>query len=257
MQSQDATDTFLIKWWPQIEANKNRILSVAGGVAAVIVIGAFVSLRHQQNQVAAGEAVTQAIITLQANSNPSQISDTFLGIADEYRNTPAGERSLLEGAAALFTEGKYSDAQAYFQRYLQAHPDDDFSGLAALGVAKSLEAQGKLNDAAGAYQHVIQDFPDAQAVNDAKFSLARVDLQQQHYADAMNLFQDVAKSDPYGTLGNEAAQYVYNLQSKVPASAATTPATSPMVTPTAPPAVAPAQAPSHAPGSPSPFNLSH
>jgi tetratricopeptide (TPR) repeat protein len=84
----------------------------------------------------------------------------------------------------LFTQGKYSDAQAYFQKYLEAHPDDEFSGLAALGLAKSLEAQGKLSDAAGAFQHVIQDFPDAQAVVNAKFSLAQIYLQQQKYGDA-------------------------------------------------------------------------
>jgi TolA-binding protein len=255
MQSQDAADTFLIKWWPQIEANRNKITGVAGAVAAVIVIAAFISWRHEQNQIAAGEAMTQASLSLATNPDPARLADTYLGIADQYRNTPAGERSLLQGAAALFTEGKYSDAQTYFQQFLQAHPDNEFSGQAALGVAKSLEAQGKLNDAAGAYQHVIDDFPDAQAVIDAKFSLAQIDLQQHSYANAVQLFQDVAKSDPYGVLGNEAAQYLFNLQSKVPASSTATPGTSPLVTPVTPPAATPASSP--APVSPAPFNLSH
>jgi TolA-binding protein len=256
MQSQDVTDTFLVKWWPQIEANKNKIAGVAGAVAAVVVIGAFISWRHDATQTAAGEAMTQATLTLAPNSDPTKTADTYLGIADEYRNTPAGERSLLQGAAALFTQGKYADAQTYFQRFLEAHPDDEFSGEAALGVAKSLEAQGKLNDAAGAYQHVIQDFPDAQSVVDAKFSLAQIDLQQQHYADAVQLFQDVAKADPYGPLGNEAAQYVFNLKSKVPASPATAPVTAPR-TPLVIPSAGTSPAPAPAPASPAPFNLSH
>ena len=255
MQSQDATDTFLIKWWPQIEANKDKIMAVAGGVAAVIVIAAFVSWRHEQTQIAAGEAMTRATLTLLPNSDPSRLADTYLGIADQYQNTPAGKRSLLQGAAALFTEGKYTDAQAYFQKYLQAYPDDEFAGQAALGVAKCYEAEEKLNDAAGAYQHVIDDFPDAQAVIDAKFSLAQVDLQQHSYANALQLFQEVAKSDPYGTLGNEAAQYAFNLQSKSTVSPSTTPAISPMVTPVTSPVTTPAPAP--APSSPAPFNLSH
>jgi TolA-binding protein len=255
MQSQDAADTFLIKWWPQIEANKNRIMGVAGIVAAVVLIAFFISWRHEQNQIAAGNALTEAMITLAPNSDPAKIADTYLGIADEYRNTPAGDRSLLEGAAALFTAGKYTDAQSYFEQYLQAHPDGEFSGQSALGVAKCLEAQGKLNDAAGAYEHVINDFPDAQAVVDAKFSLAQIDIQQNKFADAVQLLQDVAKADPYGALGNEAAQYIYDLRSKVPASPATAPATSPLATPAMSPAATPA--PAHAPASPAPFNLSH
>jgi len=247
MQSQDAADTFLIKWWPQIEANKNKIFGAAGIIAAVIVVAAFISWRHEQNQIAASEALTQASLTLASNPDPARTADTYLGIADQYRDTPAGERSLLQGAAALFSQSKYSDAQTYFQQFLQAHPDNEFSGQAALGVAKSLEAQGKLNDAAGAYQHVIDDFPDAQAVIDAKFSLAQIDLQQHSDANAVQLFQDVAKSDPYGVLGNEAQQYLFNFQSKAPASPAAMPSVSPLATP----------APAHAPASSAPFNLSH
>jgi TolA-binding protein len=258
MQSQDAADTFLIKWWPQIEANKNRIFVVAASAAAVVLIIFFISWRREQNQIAAGEALTAATLTISPNSDPGKVADTYLGIADEYHNTPAGEHSLLQGAAALFAEGKYTDAQAYFQQYVQAHPDDEFAGQAALGVAKCLEAEGKLNDAQGAYQHVIDDIPDAQAVIDAKFSLAQVDVQQHRLADAMQLFQDVAKSDPYGTLGNEAAQYVFNLRSRVPVTSEATPAASPLTMPGTAPMVLPAAPPAAAPApAPAPFNLSH
>jgi TolA-binding protein len=255
MQSQSAADTFLIKWWPQIEANRDKIIGVVAVAAGVVLIGSFISWRHDQNQIAAGVAMTGATLSLPPTSDPGRLADAYLGIADQYRNTPAGERSLLQGAAALFMEGKYTDAQGYFGQFLQAHPDNEFSGEAALGVAKCYEAEGKLDDAVGAYQHVIQDFPDPQAVINAKFSLAQIYLQQHKYNDAVQLFEDVAKSDPYGTIGNEAAQYVFNLQSKAPASSATMPVTSPMVTPAAPPAAAPAPAP--APASSAPFNLSH
>jgi TolA-binding protein len=249
MQSQDATDAFLLKWWPQIEANKDKIIGVAAIAAVVAVVVSFISWRHQENQIAAGDAMTQTLLTLPANGNPTQAADAFLQIADQYRSTPAGERSLLEGAGALFGEGKYEDAQSYFQQYLNAHPDDEFSGQAALGVARCLEAEGKLNDAAGEYQHVINDFPDAEAVNAAKFSLAEIDLQQHNYPGALDLFQQVAQSDPYSALGNEAAQYVMNLRSAA-SSAATTQTTSPVVTPAAP-------TPSAAPAPAAPFNLSH
>jgi TolA-binding protein len=224
MESQDAVATFFLKLWPQIEANKNKIV-VSAAIIVVAVAGfSFYSWRQEQNQISAGDALTQTLITLPQNGGDlAQIASSYLGIADNYPNTPAGARALLEGATVLFTAGKYSDAQAYFQQFLNAHPDDEFSGAATLGLAKCLEAEGKVNDAAGAYQRVINDFPTSASVLPAKFALAELNLQGRNYADAFRLFQEVAQANPYSPLGNEAAEYAYELRSHVPAPPSTTP----------------------------------
>ncbi|HEV2330017.1 MAG TPA: tetratricopeptide repeat protein [Verrucomicrobiae bacterium] len=224
MESQDAVAVFFLKLWPRIEANKNRIIVVTGIVLAAICIILFISWHRQQNQIDAGDAVTQTLISVPPNSDPSRISSSYLDIADSYSGTAAGERALLQGATALFAQGKYSEAQGNFQRYLDDHPDDQFSGIAALGVARSLEAEGKINDAMGQYQHVITDSADEQSVNQARFSLARLNLQQGHYTDAFQGFQQVMQADPYGSLGNEARQYAFELQSKLPRQAPPAPA---------------------------------
>jgi tetratricopeptide (TPR) repeat protein len=236
METHDDAASLFFRLWPQIEANKNRILGVVGAVALVVIVISFVSWRHTQSQIDAGNAVTQTLVSMPPGSQSSQVADAYLGIADQYASTPAGQRALMQGATALFIEGKYSDAQAYFQRYVQNHPDGEFAGQAQLGVGKCLEAQGKLNDAAGAYQLVIDHFTDEEAIISAKFSLALIDLAQKNYAPAEQLFQEVAQSDRFGALGTEAIEYLYNLESKRPAPAAGT---------------APAKA-----NSPS-FNLSH
>jgi len=223
MEPQDATATFLLKLWPQIEANKNRIAAGAGIVVVIVVAFSFYSWRHEQNQIDAGEAFTQELITIPPNSQPAQIASAYLGVAQDYPSTPAGARSLLEGAAALFMEGKYTDAQAYFQQFLDAHPDDELSGEAALGLAKCLDAEGRANDAEGAYQRVINDFPDSSAVLPAKFALAELNVQGKNYADAFRLFQEVAQANPYSPLGNEAGEYAFELRSKIPAEPSTTP----------------------------------
>jgi TolA-binding protein len=172
--------------------------------------------------------MTGTLISLPQQEDAATMANAFLEISTEYPGTPAGQRALLQGAATLFSAGKYKDAQSYFQQYLDAHPDGDFAGQASLGVAKSLEAEGQLNQAAGAYQHVISDIADAQAVVEAKFSLGRVDMEGHNYADAERLFAEVAQTDPYGALGSEAAQYAYELKSKVPTTPpATTPTTAP------------------------------
>lgn len=242
MESQDATAEFLYKLWPQIEANKNRI--VAGVIIVVVAVAgfSFYSWHREQNQIAAGEATTQAMLNIPTAEGPSQIASSYLAVANDYPNTAAGTRSLLQGAAALFSEGKYTDARGYFQQYLDAHPDDVFSAQAALGVAKSYEAEGKTDQAVGEYQHIIQDLGDPQAQSQARFAMAQIHMQDHKYAEAMTLFQQVAQSDPYGALGQEAAQYAYELRSKVPSQPSPTPGMS---------QPSPGKSPA------TPFNLSH
>jgi predicted negative regulator of RcsB-dependent stress response len=248
METNDAAG-LLFKWWPQIEANKNRIITGAIIIAVVILGYSFYSWHNQQNRIAAGEAVTGALVSLPPGSDISQVANMYLGISDQYGSTIAGQRALMQGASALFMAGKYADAQSAFQRYLDNHPDDQFAGQAALGVAKCQESLGKLDAAEGTYQHVINDLADEEAVFAAQFSLAQIYLQQQKNDKAAQLLQKVAQGDRYGALGNEAAQALYNMQSRAPAAPA--PA-APAATPangTLP--VAPAK------GNAAPFNLSH
>lgn len=203
----------------------NLIFGVTGAIVAVVAIISFIYWHSQQTQIDAGDALTSALISLQQpGADASRTADSYLYVHTQYPGTLAGQRSLLQGAAVLFTEGKYADAQSYFQQYLDAHPDGEFSGLASLGVAKCLEAAGKLNDASGAYQHIIADIADPQAVVTAKFALGQINLEQKNYADAARNFQDVAQSAPYSALGEEAAQYAYDLRSKVPSAPTTAPA---------------------------------
>ncbi|MGH7941994.1 MAG: YfgM family protein [Limisphaerales bacterium] len=224
MEAHEAAVTFFLKLWPQIEANKNRILGAAVIVLVIVLIILFFSWRHQQNQIDAGDALTQSLITIPPDANPAQLSRSYLAIADDYSGTPAAGRALLQGATVLFSQGKYTDARAYFQRYLDEHPDDEFAGIAALGVARCLEAEGRINDAMGAYQHVIDDFADAQCVNQARFSEAQISMEQGRYPEAFQNFQAVVQADPYGALGNEARQYAFELESKLPRQPPTVPA---------------------------------
>jgi hypothetical protein len=136
MQAQDTTTLFLLKLWPWIEANKNRLIGGAAIAVAVIFIIWFAACQRQAKEVAAGQALTVASLT--GDATPA---DAYLKIAEEHGGTVAGQRALLQGAAALFNAGKFTDAQAQFQKYLDAHPDGEFSGQAMLGVAASLDAQ--------------------------------------------------------------------------------------------------------------------
>ena len=133
----------------------------------------------------------------------------------------------MQGAAALFEAGKYTEAQAQFKKYLGTHPGDVFCAQAALGVAASLDAQGKTDLAASAYQRVIGGFSDLNTVSAAKFSLAQIDELQGKLVDAENLYEDIARSNPGGSLGSESALRAMGLKAKLPsAPTSTTPLSS-------------------------------
>ncbi len=214
MQAQDTTTLFLLKLWPWVETNKNRL--IAGAAIAVLAIFTiwFVACQREAKAVAAGEALTQTAIVA---SGPT--ADAYLKVAENYSGTVAGQRALLQAAATFFAASKFTDAQAQFQKYLDAHPDGEFAGQAQLGVASSLDAQGKTDLAVGAYQRVVSNVSDAAIVSAAKFGLARIDEAQGRVNDALVLYQDVARAEPSSSLGSEATMRLMELRSKLPAAA--------------------------------------
>ncbi|MGA2853292.1 MAG: tetratricopeptide repeat protein [Verrucomicrobiota bacterium] len=215
MQVQDTTTLFFLKWWPWVEANKNRLIAGGAIAAAAVFVIWFMVCQRESNEIAAGRALTQVTI-----SSRGPLADAYLNVARQHPGTVAGQRALLQGAAALFDAGKFPDAQTQFQKFLDAHPVSEFSGQAALGVAASMDAQGKTDQAVGAYQRVINSSSDATVVSAAKFGLARIEESQGKFNDAIVLYQDVARANPNGSLGSEAAMRSMELRSKLPATPA-------------------------------------
>lgn len=222
MQAQDTT-LYLLKLWPWVEANKNRLIGAAVVVAAAVIAVSFFVYRNGQKEVAAGRALTQLIA-----SSGGATADAFLKIAAEYPGTIAGQRAQLQGAAALFDAGRYPDAQAQFQKFLEAHPDDQFSSQAALGVAACLEAQNQTNQAVAAYQRLAGSSSDAVIVMAAKFALGRIAEAQGRFNDALVFYQDVARLGVGTALGSQAAARLAELRSRLPAPASAPGATAPL-----------------------------
>ena len=228
MQPQDATTLYLFKLWPWIEANKNRLIGGAAIIAAAIFLIYFFLWQRGQKEIAADKALTQVFISTPPDAGAGALADSYLAVAEKNPGTLAARRALLQGATALFDAGRYADAQAQFQKFLDANPDNSFAAQASLGVAASLDAQGKSDLAAAAYQKVISGFGDATAVNVAKFSLARIDEAQGKFSDAFHYYADVAQhSNPNGSLGSEAAQHAMELKSKLPSAPASPAAVAP------------------------------
>ena len=140
MQTQDAPTELIFKLWPWLEANRTRLIGGAAGLLVVIGGYQFYSWQHEQTEIAAGEALTQLLVVPSTSANPGQIADAFAQLGSKYAGTAAGQRAQLQAGAALFSSGRYADAQAQFQKYLATGDTGPLAGTAQLGVGASLEA---------------------------------------------------------------------------------------------------------------------
>ena len=217
MQAQDTATAYFFKVWSWVETNVKQVLLGLGVVVVAIALVSYYFWRQNQLEIDAGQALTQVVVSAPTYSDASQLIEAYSKVAADYPGTQSGQRALILGATALFEGGKYPEAQAQFQKYLDTSSDGAFSASAALGVATSLEAQGKTDLAASAYQRVVSGFSDPNAVDIAKFALAKIDEQKGKLAEAQTYFQDVARNNPNTPLGSEAAFRAYQLKPKSPA----------------------------------------
>ncbi len=173
MQNQDAPAEILFKFWPWLEANKNRLIGV--GVALLVAWGiyAFVSWRQDVQEVTAGEALSQLLVTSAASAEAGKTAEGLLQLAAQYPRTAAGQRARLQGAAALFSASRYAEAQVQFKKFLEANATGALAATAQLGIATCLEAQEK-PEAVAEYQKVIARFAGSPGEAAAKAALSRL-----------------------------------------------------------------------------------
>lgn len=216
MQTQDAPAEIIFKLWPWLEANKNRLIGALAAILLVAGILYFISSQREQKEVDAGQAMTLLLVNPTANAN---IADAFEQLAAKYPGTAAGQRARLQAGAALFNDGRYPDAQAQFQKFLEASATGSLAATAQLGAAASLEAQNKLDAAAAAYQKITSVYAGSSSVLPAEFALGRIAEQQNKLTEAMSHYDKAARASLGGTLAQEAAQREFEIKAKVAATA--------------------------------------
>jgi predicted negative regulator of RcsB-dependent stress response len=227
MQTQDAPAEIIFKLWPWLEANKTRLIGAGAAVVVVAGIFYFISSQKEQREIAAGQALSLLMVNPPGNAGSSQMAEAFEQIAAKYAGTAAGLRAQLQAGAALFNAGSYADAQAQFQKYLDAGVTGPLAATAQLGVAASLEAQNKLDLAVPAYQKVTSVYAGTASVLPAEFALGRITEQQNKLTEALSHYENAARSAQGSALAQEAAMRASALKAKT-AAAAPKPAAAPM-----------------------------
>jgi TolA-binding protein len=207
----------LLAWF-----DANRKPAMIGALVIVVVgfIIGYVVWQHGQTQVAAGTAFTDAaagqIGMAIPRANPSQ---AYLAVVSKYPNAPAGAQALLMAAVTSFTDGKFADSQAQFERFVREYHDSEFMGDALLGIGACYDAQGKADQAVAAYKNLYERHPNAAAVPQAKFALARIYEAQAKPELARDLYEELERY-PYSSIANDAAMRLEELTAKFPKLAA-------------------------------------
>ncbi len=205
MQTQDAPAELLFKLWPWLEANRNRIIGVVAAIVVLAGIYYFINTQHEQNEINAGEAMTQLLLTPSGSLNQS--ADELTALAAKYNGTEAAKRALLQGASSMFGAGRYADAQAQFQKFLDGAPSGPLAATAQLGVAASLEAQGKMDEAVAAYKRTAAGYPRTASELEADYALGRIAESQGKLTEALNNYDAALQM---GGMGGSLAQAAYD-----------------------------------------------
>jgi len=79
---------------------------------------------------------------------------------------PAAQ-ALYDRGYTLYHQGKYLDAEASFQRFLQAYPATELSDNAQFWIGESRFARGDIRGALAAFREVLQKYPNGNKVPDA------------------------------------------------------------------------------------------
>lgn len=177
------------------EAHKKHLLI---GLIAAVVVGlgiTFYFVHQSQVQDDANNALSKVLVRTSPNS-PEPTPEAFMRVANDYPNTDGGKRALLLAASEFFTLGKYDEARAKFQGFLQEHPDSPFAGQAALGIASCMEAQGKIDDAMNAYRNAADRYQTPNVAPQARLALARLYQTQGKLMETRNQLEEIVKNYP-------------------------------------------------------------
>jgi len=216
MEQNIAESPFLLNAWVWVDKNKKQVLFGALAIAAAGLVTGMIIWSKKEKEIQAGEALSQALLTQVSAAGKAEGAEGLLKVATTYPGTPAGAQAILLGAGALFANGKYQEAQPYFERFNREYAGHPLVAQAKLGLAACLAAENKLPEAAQAYKELADRYSDANTAPQARFALAGIYETQGKLEEALSLFEQVARADPNGSLGSEAGMRSEEVRLKLP-----------------------------------------
>ncbi|MEL6392040.1 MAG: bacterial transcriptional activator domain-containing protein [Bacteroidota bacterium] len=143
-----------------VDRNRNLILGIAFGLAAVVIgYALFKTLYQGPREVTAAEEIMQAQIMFEqdsfqaALSNPGNGQLGFLDIIDDYGSTSAGNLANYYAAVSYLNLGEYEAALDYMKSFSANTPTFQTMKYGVMGDASG--ELGDYSDALGYYEDAI------------------------------------------------------------------------------------------------------
>jgi tol-pal system protein YbgF len=76
-------------------------------------------------------------------------------------------QALYDRGYTLFNQGRFVDAEASFQRFLQANPDNELADNAQYWIGECRYSRGDLRGALSAFRQTVERYPSGNKVSDA------------------------------------------------------------------------------------------
>ncbi len=195
-------------------------LGAARGIGVVLVLSVLASCAQEAQQLplenyTAEEIFQRGEIELETGKRPKDSLIYFQEVERLYPYTQFAKRALIMQAFVLHKTGKYEEARASAQRFLDFYPGDEDAAYASYLMALSYydqidevgRDQGLTYQALQALRVVIETYPDSEYAQSAilKFDLAfdhlaakemeigRYYLKGRHYSAAINRFRVVVE----------------------------------------------------------------
>ncbi|MEY4385319.1 MAG: hypothetical protein RLY20_602 [Verrucomicrobiota bacterium] len=203
-------DIYTVLGW--LEKNRKNLITA---VVVIILVGVGVSYynwRKTEGQIIAGEALSSVLM---ANLGTNVSANSLLSVANSHAGTEAGSRALLAAATQQFVDGKVSDAQASFARFISDYPESTLIAQAKYGLAVCIESQGKTAEAITAYKEVVDRYAEDNTRPSGKLALGRLYEADGKLELARDSYMDIAR-DSRSAVGMEAQTRLLGLLQKHP-----------------------------------------
>lgn len=116
-------------------------------------------------------SVSSEVVTTGPPTQPEVTSESPQIVSpaqsSNYEPVDAAGQALYDRGYTLYHQGRYLDAEASFQRFLQANPSTELSDNAQFWIGESRYARGDIRGALAAFREMLQRYPDGNKVPDA------------------------------------------------------------------------------------------
>ncbi|MEN9575518.1 MAG: Tetratricopeptide repeat-like domain [Verrucomicrobiota bacterium] len=178
---------------------KNKLnLAYAGAAGLAVWLAAFTYKHVRTGKEAEANAALAALSKPadKAGKSAPPLASEYLRVAEQHAGTPAGERASLYAADRLFTEGKFPEAKARFEKYLATNPTGPTAATALMGVAACQEAAGDADKAIATYGQVLTQHGSAPEAQQAKLALGMLHELKKQPELALRQYDAVLSAKP-------------------------------------------------------------